>query len=296
MPNNNYTSYVRLPLGKPESKDGLEYDGLLEQAIARGSLVAGGQELLSFLSDPKHLMRSKTIVDKGQYVKLVPIPSVYQMPLWGSPLRRRSAQYPSIKEQADRVLQCKRMIERSADVCKDVSVILSSCPDIKEAIDDLERRTGCDTSAARSFLYQQKGTLFVEVDGEKIDFESPATRKFAPNGKPIEVKVRLDSYTPAGGVWLGSIKMILSDEPTEICALLKVRQRQFRFSTLLPWQEATLASAAHLNVLVHMLIQPMLSATSLSNVAADVLKILGWDVLVSEISEHVEAGLQQLVL
>ena len=293
---NDHTLPVRIPLGIALSKKPTL--GQLARRIAMCSgVAAAGQPAMNVLTDDAALLDFQLFEVDGELVaeRSVPVSRKEQDELF-RPRRRGRADSVLLRASHERDELQQELVsaaETGAAMLERVGAAMNKEPAerLSGRFKELEHELQAQTLPARQFIAAKQGAFELEVgEHEPISFQPPTARTRVATTYLAHLTVA--ALCPARRDRTFEMKaMVLTREPMPGCTpsewpadLLKLeRVCEFLFGDLDDWQIAVLGAAQALHLVIEMDVQPVVSAATLAEKAAQVLAVTNWGPLLAAV-------------
>lgn len=254
------------------------FGDLLDRAKRQVSLVAAGQESLSFVKNESFILGTRLDVKDGNFELNASIPVKTQTDFFGHKADGRRGRGPGLCRQDDEeqmaVDEAVAAVENSSRILDRVAKAMSTSANLSAELMNIEKKEGVDTQPARSFIYRKQAEFMVALEDEKIPFKSHAVRAAVADPGSFNVDISIVESRSDSVLVRGYINALHGDVGSSNVRAGGIHE--FRFVRLEGWQKAVLEAARWLNLPIHVVAVRAISTCTLNNLPAEVHQVHNW--------------------
>lgn len=255
------------------------FSDLIERARRQVSLVACGQESLTYLENKDFILRTRLDIKNGQFELNAKIPVKAQADMFGHASQSRrhqgfdrndNAEQKAVDETIDAVKNSSNLLDRVAHAMNNIS-------NLKEALQDIERREGVVTRPARRHIQSKQPNFLVEVEDVSIRFNAHDVRVAVAHPDPFNIYITLSDARDHNLLTRGLITCINNDSGASSVTLGGVAE--FRFVGLDGWRKLIIEAARWLNIPLRIVALKSISTCTLNSLPIEIQEVENWDEL-----------------
>lgn len=255
------------------------FEELFKRAKSQFSLVAAGSESLAYLNNATSILSARLDVNNGNFELTTQIPVRPQADLFGHANQARRQRGLDRNDFAEQLATDETIaaVEKSSNLLDRVAYAMNNLANLKEFLQNIERREGVFTRPARRYIQSKQADFLVEVEDESITFNAHPVRGAVAHPDSFNINITLSNIRDHNLLSRGLITYINNDSDTSIVKLGSTNE--FRFTHLEDWQRSIIEAARWLNIPIQIVAVKTISTCTLNNLPIEVQEVVNWDEL-----------------